>query len=44
MKKIKCGITGHTGSIEQQILKEGLSFQFKFFISKLLKPLCGRHL
>ena len=37
MIKIKCGITGHTGSIGKQILKEGSSFQFKFFKGDITK-------
>ena len=37
MIKIKCGITGHTGSMGKQILKEGLSFQFKFFKGDITK-------
>ena len=37
MKKIKCGITGHTGSIGRQLLKANLFYQFNYFKGDITK-------
>ena len=37
MIKIKCGITGHTGSIGKQILKEGFIFSIQIFKGDITK-------
>ena len=40
MKKIKCGITGHSGSIGNALLKETSNIKFEFFKGDITKKKC----